>query len=65
MPHAETRSPSSNDDGALTRWERWVGHGGYVAEGVLYLLVGCFALLAAFGQRHPNAPDHSVESVVK
>jgi len=39
----------------LTLWQRCVGHSGYIAEGVLYLVVGCFALLAAVGrQQKPN-----------
>lgn len=41
-------------DGALTRWERWVGHAGYIAEGLLYLPVGFFALHAAVGHEQPN-----------
>jgi hypothetical protein len=28
-------------------WLRWVGHSGYVAEGVVYVLLGIFALMAA------------------
>jgi hypothetical protein len=43
-----------NGDGALTRWERWAGHAGYVAEGVFYLPLGFFSLLAAVGQQQPN-----------
>lgn len=50
----ETPPRARNDDGALTRWERWVGHGGYVAEGMLYLPIGFFALLAALGHQQPN-----------
>jgi hypothetical protein len=39
----------------LTRWQRWLGHSGYIAEGLLYLLVGFFALLAAVGrEQQPN-----------
>jgi hypothetical protein len=38
----------------LTRWERWAGHAGYVAEGVFYLPIGFFALLAAVGLQQPN-----------
>jgi hypothetical protein len=30
----------------LSLWERWIAHTGYVAEGLLYLLLGTFALLA-------------------
>jgi hypothetical protein len=33
----EHMSCARSDDGALTRWERWTGHAGYIAEGVLYL----------------------------
>ncbi len=47
--------PSRNGPAPLSSWQRWSGHAGYVAEGVLYLLVGCCALLAALGrQRQPN-----------
>lgn len=36
-------------------WERWVAHAGYVSEGVLYLLIGTFALLATLDAgRHPK-----------
>ncbi len=51
---AELPSRSGRETVSLTRWERWVGHAGYVAEGVLYLLVGFFALLAALGHQQPN-----------
>ncbi len=44
----------SRADGSLTPWERWAGHAGYVAEGVFYLPVGFFALLAALGNQQPN-----------
>ena len=33
---------------ALAPWLRWVGHSGYVAEGVVYVLIGGFALASAF-----------------
>ena len=40
---------------ALTPWLRWVGHCGYVAEGVVYLLIGAFALIAALEpSQQPN-----------
>jgi hypothetical protein len=52
---------SSGDLAPLAGWERWAGHSGYVAEGVLYLLVGFFALLAATGQRQqPNGAQGSL-----
>ena len=38
----------------LSPWQRCVGHSGYIAEGLLYLVVGCFALLAALGRQQPN-----------
>lgn len=39
----------------LKSWERWVAHAGYVAEGVLYLLIGTFALLATIDtSQQPN-----------
>lgn len=33
----------------FSAWERWIAHAGYVGEGVLYLLIGTFALLATMG----------------
>jgi len=55
MSRATEHPPRSPDgDGVLTRWERWAGHTGYVAEGVFYLPVGFFALLAAVGDQQPN-----------
>jgi hypothetical protein len=50
-PH---RGAPGGSDIALTRWERWAGHCGYVAEGVFYLPVGFFALLAALQDEQPN-----------
>lgn len=36
-------------------WERWAAHAGYVAEGLLYLLIGTFAVFATMDtSRHPN-----------
>ena len=40
----------------LAPWLRWVGHGGYVAEGVVYVLIGAFALVAALEPAQPNGP---------
>jgi hypothetical protein len=41
--------------GSLKRWELWTGHAGYIAEGVVYLLMGAFVLLADLQrQRQPN-----------
>jgi hypothetical protein len=41
--------------GSLKRWELWTGHAGYIAEGVVYLLMGTFALLADLERRRqPN-----------
>jgi uncharacterized membrane protein len=40
---------------ALKLWQRCLGHAGYIAEGLLYLVVGFFALLAAVERRQqPN-----------
>jgi hypothetical protein len=48
---------SHNKGAPLARWQRWVGHLGYIAEGLLYILLGFFALLAATGQQQqPNGP---------
>jgi hypothetical protein len=39
----------------LAPWKRWVCHVGYAAEGVVYVLIGVFALLASIGaHRAPN-----------
>ena len=55
MPRATAYRPGSgSDDSALRRWERWSAHAGYVAEGVFYLPLGFFALLAAVGREQPN-----------
>ena len=34
------------DVAELSAWERWIAHAGYVSKGMLYLLIGTFALLA-------------------
>jgi hypothetical protein len=40
---------------SLKRWERWLGHVGYLAEGGIYLLVGLYALVADIERRRqPN-----------
>jgi len=52
-PRLQASTPRSRDAG-LKRWERWAGHVGYAAEGMLYIPVGFFALRAAFGQQHAN-----------
>jgi hypothetical protein len=56
MTQVSGEAARSRDEPApLTPWQRCIGHAGYIAEGVLYVLVGCFALLAALGrQRQPN-----------
>lgn len=38
----------------LAPWLRWVGHGGYVAEGIVYVLIGTLALVAALEPSQPN-----------
>lgn len=65
LPNTMTRSRAADrsknivavdaGDSNLKAWERWVAHSGYVAEGLLYLLIGTFALLATIdASRHPN-----------
>jgi len=40
---------------AVAPWLRWVGHCGYVAEGVVYVLIGVLALVAALEpSQQPN-----------
>ena len=42
----------------LSTWERWIAHAGYVSEGVLYLLIGTFALLATLDtSQRPKGPQ--------
>lgn len=39
----------------LSPWERWIAHAGYLSEGLLYLLIGTFGLLAAIdASRRPS-----------
>lgn len=39
----------------LSAWDRWIAHTGYLSEGMLYLLIGAFGLLATIdASRHPN-----------
>lgn len=54
-------APSGNR--ALRGWERWTGHAGYIAEGVLYLLIGFFALTAAVGRQQPNGATGALAKV--
>ena len=50
-----TMSARRNAPTAVPPWLRWVGHSGYVAEGVVYVLIGAFALVAAFEpSQQPN-----------
>lgn len=48
------------DRANLSAWERWVAHAGYVAEGVLYLLIGTFALLATMDSARRAAGTQGV-----
>ena len=54
---------SRSSDAALARWERWAGHVGYIAEGVFYLPIGYFALLAALGQQQPNGSRGALSKI--
>jgi hypothetical protein len=54
MTRLSDDTPPGHDGSALTPWQRFAGHSGYIAEGLLYFVVGCFALVAAFGREHPN-----------
>jgi hypothetical protein len=47
----------------LKAWERWAGHAGYVAEGVFYLPLGFFALLAAVGRQQPNGSSGALAKI--
>ena len=50
-----TMSARQDTPTAVTPWLRWVGHSGYVAEGVVYVLIGTFALVAALEpSQQPN-----------
>jgi len=47
----------SGEPTTLAPWLRWVGHCGYVSEGVVYVLIGGFALVAALEpSQQPNGP---------
>ena len=48
------RAEAGEQGEPLRLWERLVGHAGYVAEGLVYVMIGSFALLAALGDRQPN-----------
>lgn len=48
-------SVDRRDVADLSAWERWIAHAGYVSEGLLYLLIGTFGLLATVDvSRRPN-----------
>ena len=61
----EPPPPSGSNNRALRPWERCTGHLGYVAEGVLYLLVGFFALVAATGRHQPNGAQGALAKLGK
>jgi Domain of Unknown Function (DUF1206) len=45
----------TDEPDSLRRWERWLGHVGYTAEGAIYLLMGLYALVADVERRRqPN-----------
>jgi len=51
----ETGNARQDAPTALAPWLRWVAHSGYIAEGVVYVLVGSFALMAALEpSQQPN-----------
>ena len=47
----------------FTPSERFVAHSGYIAEGVIYVLIGAFALVAAL--KHGQQPDGYQGAVLK
>ena len=48
-------SVDPRDMADLSVWERWLAHAGYVSEGLLYLLIGTFAVLATMNaSQAPN-----------
>lgn len=48
-------SVDTGDVANLSAWERWIAHAGYVSEGLLYLLIGTFGLLATVdASRRPH-----------
>lgn len=61
----ESQHPVHSTGGAaaLTAWQRWLAHSGYIAEGLLYLVIGFFALLAAMERR--LQPDGSKGALAK
>lgn len=58
MPvNARQDAQPSGEPTTLARWLRWVGHCGYVSEGLVYVLIGGFALVAALEpSQQPNGP---------
>ena len=49
---------------ALTGWQRWVGHIGYISEGSVYLLIGGYALVAELERRRqPNGSQGAFASL--
>jgi hypothetical protein len=51
----ETGSARQDAPTTPAPWLRWVGHSGYVVEGVVYVLIGAFALMAALEpSQQPN-----------
>jgi len=58
MVNARQDAQPSGEPTALAPWLRWVGHCGYVAEGVIYVLIGGLALVAALDPaQQPNGPN--------
>lgn len=53
VPHGADRTTEHQDVPKPARWLRWMARCGYVAEGLVYVLIGGFALVVAFepGQR--------------
>jgi hypothetical protein len=59
----DNRTGAAAPHRAFSAWERWTAHSGYISEGVLYLLIGLFALIAALGREQPNGAKGALAKV--
>lgn len=49
------KRPTGGDAADIAPWLRWAGHLGYVAEGVVYIVIGSYALISALEpSQQPN-----------
>jgi hypothetical protein len=59
-----SKAGASKPDQTLRPWERFIAHMGFVAEGVIYALMGLFALSADLArQRQPNGSEGALATL--